>query len=211
MSGTKEKNTVAVRIFGQEYSISGDMPREHIIRIADYVDGKMSEVADVLPAGPMSQVAVLAAVNVAGEYFLQEDTLAQTRQQNQQLEKDAQHYVHLWDEVKRSFAQYKEEMAESIEQKENAQREKVERENEIAELKQELAELKRGNETLRARMEQLTQVAEHQDQSQDENIATIKELEMKCRDIESSFFDIQMENIHLKSELEKYRKGEPQI
>jgi hypothetical protein len=35
----------------------------------------------------------------------------------------------------------------------------------------------------------------------------IKELEAKCRDIESSFFDIQMENIHLKNELETLRKS----
>ncbi len=207
MSGTNEKNTVAVRIFGQEYSISGDMPREHIIRIADHVDGKMGEVADVLPAGPMSQVAVLAAVNVTGEYFMQEDLLAQLRQQNQQLEKDAQHYVQLWDEVKRSFAQYKEEMAGSIEQKERAVREQREKEAELAQLREELAELKRGNETLRARVEQLTADASRQDHSEEENIAMIKELEMKCRDIESSFFDIQMENINLKSELESYRKS----
>ena len=205
MSGISEKNTVAVRIFGQEYSISGEMPREHIIRIADYVDSKMNEVAVLLPSGSMSSVAVLTAVNVVEEYFHQEDAMLQLRQQNQQLEKDAQHYVHLWDEVKKSFAQYKEDMASSIEQKEEAQREYQEKEKEIAALREELAELKRGNETLRARVEQMTQDMSHQDHSQEENIATIKELETKCRDIESSFFDIQMENIHLKSELETLR------
>ncbi|HPF18891.1 MAG: cell division protein ZapA [Bacillota bacterium] len=207
MSGISEKNTVAVRIFGQEYSISGEMPREHIIRIADYVDSKMNEVAVLLPSGSMSSVAVLTAVNVVEEYFHQEDAMLQLRQQNQQLEKDAQHYVHLWDEVKKSFAQYKEDMASSIEQKEEAQREYQEKEKEIAALREELAELKRGNETLRARVEQMTQDMSHQDHSQEENIATIKELETKCRDIESSFFDIQMENIHLKSELETLRKS----
>lgn len=207
MSGISEKNTVAVRIFGQEYSISGEMPREHIIRIADYVDSKMNEVAVLLPSGSMSSVAVLTAVNVVEEYFHQEDAMLQLRQHNQQLEKDAQHYVHLWDEVKKSFAQYKEDMASSIEQKEEAQREYQEKEKEIAALREELAELKRGNETLRARVEQMTQDMSHQDHSQEENIATIKELETKCRDIESSFFDIQMENIHLKSELETLRKS----
>ena len=34
----------------------------------------------------------------------------------------------------------------------------------------------------------------------------IEELETRCRDIESSFFDIQMENIHLKNDLEAYKK-----
>jgi cell division protein ZapA len=207
MSGISEKNTVAVRIFGQEYSISGEMPREHIIRIADYVDGKMNEVGGMLPAGSLSSVAVLSAVNVVDEFFRQEDAMLQLRQQNQQLEKDAQHYVHLWDEVKRSFTQYKEEMASSIGQKEEAQREYQEKEKEIERLREELAELKRGNEVLRSRVEQLTQDMSHQDHSQEENIAVIKELETKCRDIESSFFDIQMENIHLKNELESLRKS----
>ncbi len=207
MSGISEKNTVAVRIFGQEYSISGEMPREHIIRIADHVDTKMNEVAALLPAGPMSAVAVLTAVNVVDEYFRQEDAMLQLRQQNQQLEKDAQHYVHLWDEVKKSFAQYKEDMASSIEQKEEAQREYQEKEKEIDSLREELAELKRGNEILRNRAEQLARDVDHQDHSQEENIAMIRELETKCRDIESSFFDIQMENIHLKNELENLRKS----
>ncbi|HCU07849.1 MAG TPA: hypothetical protein DF480_02575 [Clostridiales bacterium] len=207
MSGISDKNTVAVRVFGQEYSISGEMPREHIIRVADHVDSKMNEVAALLPAGPMSSVAVLTAVNVVDEYFRQEDAMLQLRQQNQQLEKDAQHYVHLWDEVKKSFAQYKEDMASSIEQKEEAQRDYQEKEKEIAALREELAELKRSNEALRARAEQMTEARDHQDLSQEENVAMIKELETKCRDIESSFFDIQMENIHLKNELETLRKS----
>ncbi len=207
MSGISEKNTVAVRIFGQEYSISGEMAREHIIRIADHVDSKMNEVAALLPTGPMSSVAVLTAVNVVDEYFRQEDAMLQLREQNQQLEKDAQHYVHLWDEVKKSFAQYKEDMASSIEQKEEAQREYQEKEKEIAALREELAELKRGNEILRNRAEQLARDVDHQDHSQEENVAMIRELETKCRDIESSFFDIQMENIHLKNELENVRKS----
>ena len=36
----------------------------------------------------------------------------------------------------------------------------------------------------------------------------IKEVEDKCRELENSFFDLQMENIQLKSELEKLRRDE---
>lgn len=207
MSEISEKNTVAVRIFGQEYSISGEMPREHIIRVADFVDGKMSEIAAVLPAGSMSSVAVLAAVNVVDEYFKQEDGILQLRLQNQQLEKDAQHYVQLWDEVKKSFAQYKQDMISSVEQKEEAQKEFQEREKEISRLLIELAEIKRQNDMLRAKTEELSQQTARQDHSQEDNEKLIKELETKCRDIESSFFDIQMENIHLKNELETLKKN----
>ena len=34
----------------------------------------------------------------------------------------------------------------------------------------------------------------------------IEELENRCKDIESSFFDLQMENIRLMNELENYKK-----
>ncbi len=207
MSEISEKNTVAVRIFGQEYSISGEMPREHIIRVADFVDGKMNEIATVLPAGSTSSIAVLAAVNVVDEYFRQEDGTMQLKQKNQQLEKDAQHYVQLWDEVKKSFAQYKEDMVSSMEQKEEAQREFQEKEKEVAQLAAELSEMKKQNEVLRIKIEELSQRTALQDNSQEDNEKLIKELETKCRDIESSFFDIQMENIHLKNELENLKKN----
>ena len=32
------QNRVVVKIYGQEYTISGDQPSEHIIRIAEYVE-----------------------------------------------------------------------------------------------------------------------------------------------------------------------------
>ncbi len=33
----------------------------------------------------------------------------------------------------------------------------------------------------------------------------IREVEGKCRELENSFFDLQMENLQLKKELEKYK------
>ena len=40
-----EDNKVKVRIYGQEYTISGERDEETIIEIADYVDGKMREIS----------------------------------------------------------------------------------------------------------------------------------------------------------------------
>ncbi|NCB41182.1 MAG: cell division protein ZapA [Clostridia bacterium] len=207
MSESIEKNTVAVRIFGQEYSISGEMSREHIIRVADFVNGKMNEVAAVLPEGSFSSIAVLAAVNIGDEFFKQEDEMLQLRLKNQDLEKDAQHYVRLWDEVKSNFAQYKEDMAGSIEQREEARREFQEKDKEVSALVAACDEAERHNQVLRQRVEELSNELLRKDNSQEENEGIIKELETKCRDIESSFFDIQMENIHLKNELENLKKS----
>ena len=37
--------------------------------------------------------------------------------------------------------------------------------------------------------------------------ASIKELEDKCKELENSFFDIQMENIQLKKEVGNYKRN----
>lgn len=64
-----ESNRVKVQIFGQTYTINGDAPRDYIVQLAEYLNRKMEEVS----AGSMStgtlQVAILAALNVADEYF----------------------------------------------------------------------------------------------------------------------------------------------
>ena len=35
----------------------------------------------------------------------------------------------------------------------------------------------------------------------------VAEIENKCRELENSFFDLQMENLQLKKELERYRNN----
>ena len=105
-----ERNTVAVKIYGQEYNISGEASREHIMRVADYVDNKMQEIGDAINASN-SGVAVLAAVNIADEYFARENDIAELQEKNDQLVSDTQRYSLLWEEAKQSLAQYKEEMA----------------------------------------------------------------------------------------------------
>ena len=45
-----ESNKVSVKIYGQEYVISGQKSRDHIIRVADYVDNKMHEIAGAAPS-----------------------------------------------------------------------------------------------------------------------------------------------------------------
>ena len=59
-----------------------------------------------------------------------------------------------------------------------------------------------------AEIERLKEAAEEskaQIQSGMEDV--IKEVEGKCRELESSFFDLQMENLQLKKELDKYKNG----
>ena len=200
-----ERNTVAVRIYGQEYNISGEASRDHIMRVADYVDSKMQEIGEAVNASN-SGVAVLAAVNIADEFFGRESAIDELREKNDQLISDTQRYALLWEEAKQSLAQYKEEMAGTRAQQEENLRTLNDKNTRIAELTQQLEEITGHNEVLRSRCEELTRRAESAEAAPEEAQRAIRELEAKNRDIESSFFDIQMENIHLKNELENLRK-----
>ena len=57
-----------VEIYDQSYNLRGTDP-EHIHRIAAYVDAKMRAVAKQTSTVDSLRVAVLAALNIADEYF----------------------------------------------------------------------------------------------------------------------------------------------
>lgn len=103
-----EDNKVNVRIYGQEYTISGERDAEVIMEIAEYVDGKMREIGKFATGTTPGSLATLACVNVADELFSMREEVARHRAEKEQLEKDTQHYMKLWDEAKQNFIQYKE-------------------------------------------------------------------------------------------------------
>ena len=63
-----EKNTLVVKICGQEYTIASDESREYMLGIADLVDRKMNEVMQFRPDLNTKMTAVLAALNMAEDY-----------------------------------------------------------------------------------------------------------------------------------------------
>lgn len=200
-----ERNTVAVRIYGQEYNISGDATREHIMRVADYVDGKMQEIGQAFNTST-SSIAVLAAVNIADEYFSRSREIEDLKDANRQLEGDTQRYAVLWEEAKQSLASYKEDIAGNRAQQEENIRSLHDKNEMLNYLNSQIAEVQSHNEVLRSRVEELTRQLGEAQGAPEEAQRTIIELEEKCRDIESSFFDLQMENIHLKNDIENLRK-----
>ncbi|HWQ77722.1 MAG TPA: cell division protein ZapA [Anaerovoracaceae bacterium] len=202
----EDKNRVIVKIYGQEYTISGDTAREHIMRVADYVNTRMQDIAKALPGGSISSLAVLSAVNVADDYFTAVEKLRDLKIQNEQLEKDSKHYVQLWDEAKKSFLQYKEDAQASIEQKEELQRLFNERTVELDRLTTQYRQLEEKYTTLLAKNEELAGKLKAQQADNASEMNALKEMEAKCRDMESSFFDLQMENIRLKGDLDRYKK-----
>jgi len=199
-----EKNTVNVIIYGQEYTISGDMPREYILKLVDHLDSKMKEIGEG-SAEPYSKVAVLAGMLVADEFFNKSEQFENILSRNAELDQNAKNYEKLWEEVKQNFAQYKDEMSSLSTMKDNLQKFANEKEAQASALSQELTKEQKYNNELRNRIEELMAQQQAKEGIPTEAQKHIKELENRCRDIESSFFDIQMENIHLKNEIETLR------
>ncbi|MBR5731411.1 MAG: cell division protein ZapA [Firmicutes bacterium] len=202
-----EINKVTVMVYGQEYTLSGDMPRDYVLKLADKVDTKMRELDDGSNTQPKSALAVLAGMLIADEYYTLDAGTEALQAQNQKLAENAQSYERMWEELKANYAAYKEEVAGMSSSRETLQRYVAEKDQRISSLSAELEEEKRLNDELRAKVEELIARVQQSDNAPLEAQRKIQELETRCRDIESSFFDIQMENIHLKNDLEAYRNG----
>jgi len=183
-----ESNRVNVTIYGKEYTVSGDMSRERIIGVAAHVDSRMQEIGEGFN-GPVSTLAVLAAVNIADDYFALKEKLGETEKSVEQLENDEQHYMQLWEEVKKSFIAFKQE---SQEETENITQQKEELQSRLLEKDHEIEEMLRERKKMEKELER-------------GSAEKVRETELKYKDIENNFFDLQMENIQLKSELEKMK------
>jgi cell division protein ZapA len=62
-----------VEIFGEKYTLKADAETNHIQRVAQYVDGKFSEVAKSSPTISTSKMAILTSLNIADELIRQEE------------------------------------------------------------------------------------------------------------------------------------------
>jgi cell division protein ZapA len=72
------EQTIRVEIYNQTYSIRSDGDNEYILRLAEYVDGKMREISSgTLTVDPL-KVAILAALHIADEFHQQKHQQQQT-------------------------------------------------------------------------------------------------------------------------------------
>lgn len=63
------KRSVKVEIFGHEYILKSDNDDSYIQKVADFVDGKMKEVSVSTNSKSVTNIAILAALNIADEYI----------------------------------------------------------------------------------------------------------------------------------------------
>ena len=67
--GDNVSRVVTVEILGQRYPVRSGLDAGYVTELATYVDEKMQSAADKTPAADSLKVAVLAALNIADEYF----------------------------------------------------------------------------------------------------------------------------------------------
>ena len=64
-----ESRVVHVEIHGHKYAIRSGLAQNYVTELAAYVDEKMRLAAKESPAGDTLKLAVLAALNIADEFF----------------------------------------------------------------------------------------------------------------------------------------------
>lgn len=73
--------SIRVEIYNQTYNIRSDGDNDYILRLAEYVDGKMREISSGTLTVDSLKVAILAALHIADEFH---------QLKNQQQKDDAQ-------------------------------------------------------------------------------------------------------------------------
>ena len=61
------ENKVVVKIYGEDYPITGVSDPSYISRIADFLDSRMNDVAKNSPVKSRDKVAILTAMSLASE------------------------------------------------------------------------------------------------------------------------------------------------
>ena len=68
------KKALDVEILGQKFTISSDAEEGYMLKVAGYVDSKMQELIQAAKPAAKSNVAMLAALNIADEYHRLKDS-----------------------------------------------------------------------------------------------------------------------------------------
>lgn len=69
MDANREKKTIRVEIDGMDYSLKSDNDPEYVESIANYVNEKIQKLTLKTNVKSQTKIAVLAALNIADEYF----------------------------------------------------------------------------------------------------------------------------------------------
>ena len=70
---TDKNKSIKIRIFGSEYMIRSEEDAKRIKEVASFVDEKMREIDNQVRVDSSLKVAILACINITGEYFSEKE------------------------------------------------------------------------------------------------------------------------------------------
>ncbi len=79
------KQVVQVTILGQQYSVKSEAAAEEVLRVAEFVNEKISEVVAANKTVDTLNTAVLALLNVSGAYIRLREGVAGQESQEERL------------------------------------------------------------------------------------------------------------------------------
>ncbi|MBA7624185.1 cell division protein ZapA [candidate division WOR-3 bacterium] len=72
----QEERIITFNILGEEYKIKTDMDKDAAIRLTNYVNKQIEEIVKKVGYASQTKIAVLAALNIAMELFLEKNERA---------------------------------------------------------------------------------------------------------------------------------------
>ena len=76
---SRSKRYVDVKIMGQKFTMASDEPEEYLYKIAGFVNKKIEEIQSKTSTIGVSNLSILAALNIADDYFHSKDELDRTK------------------------------------------------------------------------------------------------------------------------------------
>ena len=206
-SEEREVTKVTVKICGQEYTFASTKGRERIISVSNHVDEVIRGLVGQGAGGSSARLNMLAAINIAEELFAEREAHVEGGREKEQMQKDIVHFQQLWEEAKRSHLQYKDD-AKSVHDQKDALQERlnakvIEADNLLRDIEEREGTIRKLEAELEKANEKYRNVS---DQSEEES-ELISELKDKLKEIEGNYFELQMENIQMKGDLEHYRNN----
>ncbi len=205
-----EMNKVQVSICNKEYTIAGTSSEEQIQQAAEKVDSMIGEMKAAKPQFSTYTLALLAAVNISNDYLSERQRADSLVENVSNLEEKVDEYRTMWENAKEAFRQHRKDSEENAEKishlkdifnKKSADLTALRKES-----KKQAAEsenLKRENSKLQSQLEKLKNRLAAAEKKNAAAAADKNENINKYKELESSFYDIQMENLKLKSDLDE--------
>ncbi|MDR2610417.1 MAG: cell division protein ZapA [Clostridiales Family XIII bacterium] len=203
-----DTNKVTVRIYGHDYTISGGRPAEQIERVAAHVDKEMAEISAAVGGGSISSLAVLTALNVASEFFDLQAAHTDEDDEKERLRVDAEHNAQQLERVKTEYQEYKHDAAEKLARVTDLQASVKELTAGNERLEEEKSKAEKRVEELTAQNKNLNERLRAREEGQAVSSEQSRELEDRLKEVEGNYFELQMENIRLRGDLDRYKSEE---